>query len=169
MKRIALLLLGGILLTSCQENTGGDKVAIVDNPTIRENYKALSDVNRKYEANINQLEERAEREGREFNEKVQNFQNNFKSMTEAKAAELQKELIEEQQRLQASYEALEIEMRKKLSKSHDSLENVLQDKVKEIAKSKGYTVVLGANENLNVLFAQDNKDITQEVLDVLNK
>jgi len=41
--------------------------------------------------------------------------------------------------------------------------------VKEYGKDNGYTYILGANEAGSVLYGEEKKDITKEVLKVLNE
>lgn len=168
MKKIILLLCGGLLLVSCQQGDA-EKTAYVDNATLKENFKALEKANDSYGEKMDQLEKKAQEEGQKFQKKVQDFQEKMKSLSNDEADKQQKELLQEQQRLQNSFDGQESDLREGLNAAHDSLEDVLKSTVKKIAKDKNYTYVFGMNDDFNLLYAKDQKDITQDVLDELNK
>lgn len=167
MRNLILLLFAGILFTACDQSAG-EKTAFIDNVTLHENLESLKASTERFEKKLQDLEEEAQQESQKFQLKVQDFQEKMQTMSEEEAEKSQQKLIEEQQRLQNALGHKENELREELNAAQDSLEGVVKDKVKQIAKSKNYTYVFGVNEDFNIHYAKDSNDITQEVLDALN-
>ncbi|HLS31923.1 MAG TPA: OmpH family outer membrane protein [Flavobacteriaceae bacterium] len=168
MKKIILLLSAMALLISCDQ-ASGEKTAYVNNSTLFKEFEAFSASTKRFERKQQQLQEEVQREGQKFQQKVQDFQENFQNMTEKEAEELQMELLQEQQRLENAMQQQETQLRNEMNQTQDSLENILMTEVKNYAENQNYTYIFGMNENYNLIYAKDSKDITKEVLDLLNK
>jgi len=168
MKKFILLFSVLLLLASC-EQTSGEKTAYVNNETLFEEFEAFSASTERFDKKQQQLQEEAQREGQKFQQKVQEFQENFQNMSEKEAEETQTQLIQEQQRLETAMQQQESQLRNEMNQTQDSLENILMTKVKEYAEKNNYSYVFGMNENYNLIYANDSKDITEDVLDLINK
>lgn len=168
MKKIILLVGGILLLASCQESAG-EKTAFVDNTILFKNFDALQSTTQKYEKRMQKLQDEAQVESQNFQQKVQEFQEGMQNMTEKQAEDRQMELIQEQQRLQQDLGQKESSLQDEMGKTQDSLEGILKDKIKSIAKKGNYTYIFGMNENYNILYGDDAKDITDEVIEEINK
>ena len=51
----------------------------------------------------------------------------------------------------------------------DSIVDKVKDYVADYGEENGYTYIFGSNESANIMYAKDGKDLTQEILDNLNK
>lgn len=157
-------------MASCQQTSGGgEKTAFVDNTILFKNFDALQSSTKKYERKQQKLEEEAQQESQKFQVKVQEFQEGMSGMTEKQAEERQMELIQEQQRMQQSFGQKESALRDEMNQTQDSLEGILKDKIKSIAQQKNYAYVFGMNETYNILYGADSNDITDEVIEAINK
>lgn len=168
MKKIILLFSAVALLASCDQ-ASGEKTAYVNNATLFKEFKAFSASTKKFEEKQQKLQEEVQREGQKFQEKVQDFQENFQNMSEKEAEELQMQLVQEQQRLESAMGQQESQLRSEMNQTQDSLENILMTKVKDYAEKENYSYVFGMNENYNLIYAKDSKDITEEVLNLINQ
>lgn len=164
MKKIVILFFGGLLLMSCSQ----EKTAYVNNETLQENFEALKKATNRYDKERQKLEAKIQEQGQKFQEKVQEFQEKSSTMAKAEADKRQTELVQEQQRLQNALRQEDSNLQDKMNETQDSLENVMKKQIKKYAKNKGYTYVFGMNKDFNILYAEDSKDITHDVLKALN-
>lgn len=164
MKKVSGLFLGLLLLVSCQQ----EKTAYVDNATLREGYEALKELNAKFEKQEEELQRSWQEDGEQFQKKVQEYQEKAPTMSKADEEKERNKLLGEQQSLQQKQQFQQSLYVQQRQNKHDSIQSLILDKVKDYAKAHNYSFVFGANENNNILYAQDGKDITQEVLKELN-
>lgn len=168
MKRVILLFSAVVLLASCDQ-ASGEKTAYVNNTTLFKEFEAFSASTERFERKQQKLQEEVQRESQKFQQKVQEFQENFQNMSESEAEEKQMKLVQEQQRLEGAMGQQESQLRSEMNQTQDSLENILMTKVKDYAKKQDYTYVFGMNESYNILYAKDAKDITDDILELINK
>ena len=81
-----------------------------------------------------------------------------------KQAEIQKQIMAFQEMTARSQQEIQLK-EQDLTKP---IINKIRDLVSELAKKKGYTIILEKNENM-VLFSQDKDDLTTEVIALYNK
>ncbi len=164
MKKIFVLAFGAFLLLSCQE----EKTAFVNNETLQDNFEALKETTQKFEKKRQQLQAKIQQHRQQWQEKGQEFQEKLKTMSQAQAQKRQDELLQEQQKQQEALRQEDSSLAESMSSAQDSLERVIKKTIKDIAKKRNYTYVFGMNRDFNILYADDGKDITQEVLKALN-
>ncbi len=165
MKKIALLFVAALVLASCQKT---EKTAYVDNEVLIKNFTDLTVLNTKFDTQLQSLQEGWQKEGQAFQTKVQDFQENAQGMSQKNRDAKRQELLKEQQSLQQKQRFQQSLLYQQQQTAQDSLEGILKDKIKSYAKSNGYVYVFGANPNNNIYYAEDSKNITQEILDLLN-
>ena len=51
----------------------------------------------------------------------------------------------------------------------DSIVKKIKDYVKDYGKDNNYTYIFGSNESANIMYAEEGLDITQDILEELNK
>lgn len=105
------------------------------------------------EANLKKLQE-------DFQKKQAALSDTAKKEQQAK---LQEKFVKYQELLQKS----QSEIQKKEQEMSEPIIRKIREKVSEIAKKKGYDLVLEKNENL-VIYSLDKDDITEEVMKSLN-
>jgi outer membrane protein len=106
------------------------------------------------EASIRKMGEELEKQSLVMNEEAKN----------KKRGELQQRIM----KLQESTARSQAELQQKERELTKPIIDKLREIIAELAKSKGYAVVLEKNEN-TVLFSQDKDDLTQQVVDKFNK
>lgn len=165
MNKIIGLFLVSLFLVSCQQ----EKTAYVNNQKLQDNFDALKKTTERFEKKRQKLEARVQEEGQKFQDKVEEFQNKAATMGKANAEKRQKELVLEQQRLQNAFQQEDNKLREEMSNVQDSLEKVMKNEISKYAKAQNYTYIFGENADFNILYAENSKDITDEVIKSLNK
>lgn len=114
----------------------------------------------------NQLDARV----KEFQQKVQGFQQGYEAMTEAVRNKKQLEL----QQLQGGLEQFQLELQEKLASRHNNLLKPVYEKItkaiEQVAKENGYTHVFNANVGSIpvLLYVDEEHNISDRVLAKLN-
>jgi len=169
IQKFALLpIFVGLALGASQARADEMKIATVDMQkalqTVESGKKAKAALEKEFnakkkevqaeEASIRKMGEELEKQSLVMNEEAKN----------KKRGELQQRIMKLQEstaRSQAELQQKEHELTKPII---DKLRGIIAD----IAKQKGYSVVLERNEN-TVLFSQDKDDLTQQVVESFNK
>ena len=89
-------------------------------------------------------------------------------MNEDARAKKQAEIQERMVKLQETHAKFQGELQQKERDLTAPIVNKLRSIIGEIAKQKGYKLVLEKNEN-TVLFSEDRDDLTEEVIKAANK
>lgn len=97
----------------------------------------------------------------------EDLQKKASAMSDAVKKEQQTKLQERFMKYQELLQKSQAEIQKKEQEMSEPIIRKIREKVTEIAKKKGYTVVLEKNDNI-VLFSMDADDITEEVLKEVN-
>lgn len=164
MKKFAVLLVAVMGLVSCQQ----EKTAYVDNVLLKENFNALQENNKDFDSRQNQLKSTLQADYEKFQKKVQDYQGKLESMSKDQQEKRRQELMQEQQQLQQKQQVQQSLFMQQKQKAQDSIEDILKTKIEDYAKSHNYTYIFGANDDDNLLYAADGKDITQDILDEVN-
>ena len=110
-----------------------------------------------------------ELQGEESNLKKlqEDFQKKQSALSESAKKEQQAKLQEKFMKYQELLQKSQAEIQKKEQEMSEPIIRKIREKVAEIAKKKGYTLVLEKNENV-VLFSQEKDDLTEEVMKAVN-
>jgi len=95
------------------------------------------------------------------------FQKKQSALSESAKKEQQGKLQERFMKYQELLQKSQTEIQKKEQEMSEPIIHKIREKVAEIAKKKGYTLVLEKNENV-VLFSLDKDDLTDEVMKAVN-
>jgi Outer membrane protein len=147
-------------------------LAYVNVDSLLTHYQLAKDLNetllRKQEnsrASLNEKGRVLQGEMAEFQKKVEN--NAFLSRDRAESE--QQRLLGKQQELQQLDQRLSSALVAEQQKMNERLRDSVNSFLKEYNKSKGYHMILSNTAFDNVLYAQDEYNITDEVIDMLNK
>ncbi len=150
---------------ACQQ----DKIAYVDNIRLMDGYKEKIAVEAQFTAQKETFNKKRDSISQVFQREAQAMEAQVKGMSQQKAQEAYAMLQQQGQRigqeLQQEEQLLQLQ-------GQTEMDSVIQKVKKEIAafgKAKGYTYILGGGEGGSVLYGADSKDVTDEVLAVLNK
>lgn len=164
MKIPVFSFLTALLFISCQ-----DRVMYVDNTKLLNDYAEKKDLEAELQKKIDAYQRKRDSISRMFQLEAQQFDTQAKSLAPNVAQQKYNELMQKSQILQQTLlqeeQSIQIESQSKM----DTLLKKVKKMVKEHGKEKGYTYILGANEGGSVLYGEDAKDITQEVITKLNE
>ena len=122
-----------------------------------------------YEAKIEALNKKKDSIGKEFKKEVDAFQAKARKMNPKKAQELYQQLGQKQQFLQQQFQQEQQAIAVQSQKEVDDLLKEIDEFIANYGKTNGYTYVFGKNKAGSVLYGADKNDITQQVIDALNK
>ena len=158
---------------TAEENASGLlPIAYVNVDSLLLNYNYSKDLNeiiiKKQEnsrASVNQKLRALQVEMQDFQRKVEN--NAF--LTRERAEQEQNRLVKKQQELQDFDSRVAQELVAEQQRLNEQLRDTLVSQLKVYNKDKGYQVILSNTMGDNILLAGDSYDITQEVIEYLNK
>ncbi|WP_343486885.1 OmpH family outer membrane protein [Allomuricauda sp. d1] len=152
------------LAMACQQ----DKIGFVDNVKLMDGYQEKIDVEGKYKSKADVLGKKRDSISQAFQMEVQQFQTKAQTMSQKKA---QEEYGMIQQRGQFMGQQLQQEEQQLQTEGQTEMDSVVSKVKKEIeayGKANGYTYILGGGEGGSVLYGAEAKDLTEEILNVLN-
>ena len=164
MKKIIIsgvIILG---LTSCQ-----DKIAFVDNTKLLNEYQEKKDIESRLKEQISKYEQKRDSISRAFQIEAQDFDSQARNLAQNVAQKRYNELMQKSQMLQQHLQQEEQKIQLESQTQMDSLLTKVKKFIKNYGKEKGYTFILGANEGGSVLYGNEQKDITDEMVKSLNE
>lgn len=161
MKKVVFVLTV-LLMASCQQ----DKIAFVDNVKLLDGYQEKVDIEAKFNEKRDALTKKSDSISQAFQLEYQALQ--AKRQSQAKAQEelglLQQRSQFIGQQLQQEQQQLQITGQTEL----DSVVSKVRKEIKAYGQTNGYTYILGGGEGGSVLYGNDTKDLTTEILKILN-
>lgn len=193
MKKISTLLAVAvaIVLAACNGNKSGEaesvdaepaansevkggslKIAFVLIDTLTSQYERCKELEEEFAKKRTNAESTVNSKGKSFAEQVQEFQRKAQSnqLTQQQYESEQARLAKLQQDVQALSDRLSASLQEEYATQMKALTDTIQSFMKSYAKQKGYDFILCKSSGIdNVLYANDQYDITNEVVTVLNK
>lgn len=167
----SILVFGLVLaLASCNKAVEQKefKTAYVDTSTLMDEYTEAKDIEAKYKAKGEEMGKQLEAEVARFRTEASSFQKNAQTYgpqwAQQKGAELQKK----EQELSYAQQAMLRQLQEESGKEMDSLVKDVKKFIKDYGKEKGYQYIYGTGEVASVLYANDQYDITKEIIKLLN-
>ncbi|MDL2224135.1 OmpH family outer membrane protein [Bacteroidales bacterium OttesenSCG-928-M06] len=167
MKKIfvlSLLVIGGIL---CATNISAQKFALIDMEYILKNVPAYEMANDQ----LNTISKRWQAEVEAIQQEAQNMYKSYQADLVFLSAEMkskrESEIIakeQEAQELKRKYFGTDGELYKKRESLIKPIQDEIYDAVKEIATTKGYSVILDRASAMSVIYASPQIDVSNEVL-----
>ncbi len=104
-----------------------------------------------------------------WQEELKTYEKERSSMTK-KEIELKQELLANKQEQIGSYQqAIQKQIQEEDQKATQTVINDINDYVKEFGKNNNYRIIFGASGAGNIMYADEASDLTEEVLEGLNK
>lgn len=166
MKKLGLIVFGLLLLASCQNEM---KTGFIDNSKLINDYQKKKDVEASFKTKIETFDKKVDSIGQAFQIEAQAFQQKAATLPQKEAQEQYQMLGQKQQMLQQQFQAEEQLIQKESQTQIDTLIKEVRAFVKDYGKKNGYTYILGSNEAGSVLYGDESKDLTKEILEELNK
>lgn len=166
MKKVVLLVFGMILMASCQKEM---KTGFIDNSKLIKEYQKRKDIESKFKTKVEAFDKRVDSIGKEFQMEAQEFQAKAATMAQKDAQQQYQVLGQKQQMLQQQFQMEEQAIQKESQTEIDTLIKEVRTYIKEYGKKNGYTYILGSNDAGSVMYGEESKDLTEVILEELNK
>ena len=148
-------------------------IAVVDVDSILQNYKFAIHANEKLTQKADDAELSLKTKARQLANEMEDFQKKYENnsfLSRERAEQEAQRLQKKQQDLEALREKLYYEISVEQQNLGVRLQDSIDLAIKELNKNKRFSIVLSTSSmNNNVLFVEKQYDITQEILDYLNK
>ena len=166
MKQLFLLLTVVFMFTSCM----GEKVAYVDMEEIYKEYNKAKAAEEEITAQSQKISNELEALKMAFQQKVQEYQSSSSSLSDADKQQKEQELMREQQEIQQSQQMAGQMIQEESKSKMDKIDEDIESFISKYAKSNSFTIVLGtSSQTKTVLYANDAKNITDEIIESLNE
>jgi outer membrane protein len=150
---------------------GAAKIVYINLDSLQEKYEYVKKLNTDLESKTTADRAKMEGKAKQFQEEYIKFQQEVQSggITEEQAYGKQQELQRKQQELEQMEERLTKEYTDQAKKAQETYINTLNEFLKRKSKEHNYSFVLGYLRGGQVVFANDSLDITNVVVEGLNK
>lgn len=105
----------------------------------------------------------------DWQQELKDYEKERASLTKKEQELRQKLLANKQQQVNNYQQAIQQKIREEDRKITQTVINDINDYVKEHGKKKGYTIIFGAGGSGNIMYADQASDLTDEILEGLNK
>lgn len=182
MKKIMMLAVVSLSVMACNKETATPattetatqkssdfKTAYIDTERLMKEYQEFKDFESKFKSMSERMQSELDRDMKKFQNDVLDLQKNAQSKGMEWAQNRQVELERRQQTLAQKEQNFMQKFQEESAVERDSMVSSMKNFIKDYSKGKGYDYVFGTGDAATVLFAKDEYDLTQDVLDLLNK
>lgn len=162
---------GGVVADSAA-STKNLKIAYVLIDTLTSQYELYKEASENFQNKRNNAEATITKKGQNFAMQLEQFQNKLRAnqLTQMQAEKEQARLAKLQQDLQDLEVSLSASLQEEYQKELQALTDTIQTFMSGYAKGKGYDFVLCKSSGIdNVLYANEEYDVTAEVVAALNE
>ena len=163
MKKL-LLLVAAIILVSCNQT----KIAYINVEDLMKDYEATKSMQAEMQAKQEKIVKELDSISVPFQLQIQDYQKNAPKMSSQKRAEVEAELGQIQQALQARQQQASQQLQLENQIKSEAITKKVDSFVTIYAAEKGLNLVLGTSGNGTVMYGDDTLNITQQILEVLN-
>ncbi|MCK4662306.1 MAG: OmpH family outer membrane protein [Bacteroidales bacterium] len=165
---ISIIAIIGFIGLSVIEITKKEKVVYIDNNVIIQKYKGMKNARAEFEKKASVWEANADTLIKEWEQELKNYEKERSKMT-TKEKELKEELLRnKQQQIQGYSQAMQKKAADEEQKMTQTVVNEINDYLTEYGKKHNYKFILGATGAGNILYADENFNITEKILEGLN-
>ncbi|MFD2825100.1 OmpH family outer membrane protein [Leeuwenhoekiella polynyae] len=165
MKTTFSILLIALTLIGCSKS----KSAFVDTQKLFEDYTEMTEVQDKYTKLTDDVRADLQPKIQAFQIKVDLYQKNAQSMSMAERQTKEQELGALQQEIQQMQQNRGGQIQQESQAAVDSVISKVRKFIDTYGEENGYDFIYGKNESGNVLYGKSELDITDKVLEALNK
>ncbi|MBJ7879662.1 OmpH family outer membrane protein [Gelidibacter salicanalis] len=165
MKKGFIALLTLVMLSSCQEQT---KIGFVDNSKLINDYQKKKDIEAKFQVEIDAFNKKVDSIGQSFQAQAAEMQASDPNMAQKGSQEKYQALAQQYQRFQQQFQMEEQQIQTKSQSQIDTLIKQVRTFVKNFGEKNDYSYILGSNEAGSVMYGDESKDLTKEILEALN-
>jgi outer membrane protein len=152
------------LTWSCQQ----DKIGFVNNVRLMDGYKEKIAVEERYAEKRKAFEQKRDSISRAFQTEAQAMEAQMASLSQSIAQENFNNLQQKGQRIGQMLQQEEQQLNLLGQADMDSVVQKVKKEIEDYGKTNGFTYILGGGEGGSVLYGAEAKDLTDELLEVLN-
>ncbi|GEM67316.1 hypothetical protein SMI01S_09220 [Sphingobacterium mizutaii NBRC 14946 = DSM 11724] len=147
-----------------------DKIAYVNSDTLSEKYQYFKDVRTKLEAKVKKAQSDLQAKGQAYQRELAEYQQKAATMSASERQATEERLVRHQNDLGRMDQNASTSIAQEEQTEFTKVYTTITDHLKKHSEGKGYKLVLTYSKtNPAVLYADPKMDITNEVLDALNK
>src|SRR5690554_1223586 len=182
MKKIMMLAVVSLSVMACNKETatpattetatqksGDFKTAYIDTERLMKEYQEFKDFESKFKSMSERMQSELDRDMKKFQNDVLDLQKNAQSKGMEWAQNRQVELERRQQTLAQKEQNFMRKFQEESAVERDSMVTQMKDFIKDYAKTNGYDYIFGTGDIASVLYAKEEYDLTEEILNLLNK
>ncbi len=144
-------------------------IVFINSDSLLEDYNFFNELKDGLEKKQDSIDNLLQQRAKLLEQEVMNYQNKGAGMSPEDRAKEEERLMGKQQNLMDLKQSLVGSLQDEESAMNDSIHNNLSRYLKEYNKDKNYLYILGYQRGSGILLANDSLDITNEILEGLNK
>ena len=141
----------------------------VDVNKLLEGYKRTEIVRSEFEKKAKVLQSNVDSLIAGWQTELKDYEKERSKMTKKELALKQELLNNRQQQISNYQQAVQKQIKEEDQKATQTVINDINDYVKEYGKNKGYKIIFGASGSGNIMYADEKTDLTEKILEGLNK
>lgn len=182
MKKIMMLAVVALSFVACNKETTattdtgettsateGSKTAYIDTEKLVKDYQQFKDFEAKFKTMSDRMQTELESDMKKFQRDVLDLQQNAQSKGMEWAQNREAELTRRQQTLAEKEQNFMRKFQEESAVERDSMISEMKDFIKDYGKKNGYDYIYGTGDAASVLYAKEEYDLTEEILNLLNK
>ncbi|MEO1098615.1 MAG: OmpH family outer membrane protein [Bacteroidota bacterium] len=153
---------------SKSKNLSDYRIVYINADSVLANYDYFEDAQAQLEEKGKKLEAEYQNRAQGLQNEVNNYQRTVSNLTIGQAKAIEEDLVKKQQNLRLYQESLTQQLLKEENEVNKELYDQVTAYLKEYSKQNNVDLVVKYNQGSDILFASDNLDITQTVIEGLN-
>ncbi|MGO3108578.1 MAG: OmpH family outer membrane protein [Sphingobacterium sp.] len=147
-----------------------DKIAYINSDTLSEKYEYFKDIRTKLESKVKKAQSNLQSKGQAFQREVAEYQQKAASMSASDRQATEEKLARKQEELGKLDQNASASLAQDESTEFNNVYTTISEYLKKHAQENGYKLVLTySKSNPTVLYADSKLEITNEVIEALNK
>ena len=145
------------------------RIAYVHNNRLLTEYQGVKEGKRMYEEKASNLKSNLDTLEKEINIRIKEYQAKYESLSPEERAATENVLKKKQQEYFTYKSAIDEQVKEEDTKLSAAVLNQIDSYIIEFAKENKYDYIFGVGSGGNLFFAKEGADVTDEVLEGLNK
>jgi len=141
----------------------------VDVNKLLEGYKRTKIVRAEFESKAKKMNANVDSLLVDWQKELKKYEKERSGMSKKELKLKQELLSNKQQQINSYQQAIQKKLQEEDKKSTQTVINDINDYVKEYGKKHSYDIIFGASGSGNIMYAKEAADLTEEVLEGLNK
>ena len=158
----------GLITMFVFTNQSKNKIGYIDANKLLQGYKGMIDVRKDMQEKAKIWEANVDTLIRDWENELRGYEKERASMSSREQAKREEVLRNKQQQINKYRESLQQKAAAEDSKMQQTVLDEMNIYIKEYGKKHNYDYILGATGTGNILYANDAKEVTEDILDNLN-